>query len=136
MQAIPSPAGRWTEISVDVVSSFSSVPFLGTTMDSVLVVVDLFSSHVHFHPINKSFSLKDFENILLMNHLPLHGIPSIIHSDQGSQFTHHAVQALLKNLGSPSNFSVSAHHQSNCMAERYIRTLQDYLRCFIQENDD
>ncbi|GMG56104.1 unnamed protein product [Ambrosiozyma monospora] len=101
MQAIPTPAGRWTEISVDVVSGFSSVPFLGSTIDSVLVVVDLFSSHVHFHPINKSFSHKDFANILLMRHFPLHGIPSIIHSDQGSQFTHHAMQALLLTLLHP-----------------------------------
>ncbi|GMG54588.1 unnamed protein product [Ambrosiozyma monospora] len=136
LQEVPIPTGRWTEIAVDVVSGFETAELDGRKVDSALVMVDLFSCRVHLHPISKTFNHRDFANILINHHFPLHGIPAIIHSDRGTQFTHKAMEAFLHNIGTASNLSVTAHHQSNGKAERYIRTLQDYLRCYVEKQSD
>jgi hypothetical protein len=42
----------------------------------------------------------------------------------------------MENFHIKHNLSVTAHHASNGKVERYIRTLQDYLRTTIDANDD
>jgi len=128
------PTRRWSHIAIDIVNGFPSVTYNNSTVNAVLVIIDIFSSHVHFHPINFSFSGSDLAHLLLHQHFPLHGFPEILVSDRGSQFTSLVYQQLLNNLGSTSRLSVSKHHESNGNVERYIRILQDYLITTITEN--
>jgi len=125
----PSP-GRWKKITMDIVSGFSPVQHLGHTVTAVLVIVDCFSSHCHFYPITANFSAADFVSLLISQYMPLHGIPEVIHTDRGRQFENDLVKTFTGNIHSTLSFSVTAHHQSNGKAERYIRMLQGYLRTY------
>ncbi|PAL11899.1 hypothetical protein B8W92_11645, partial [Moraxella osloensis] len=77
--------------------------------------------HVHFHLLNTKHSGTDLIQILLHHHFPLHGLPRVILTDRGSQFTSAIFQSVLSQLGCESHLSVTGHHQSNGKAERFIR---------------
>ncbi|GMG20762.1 unnamed protein product [Ambrosiozyma monospora] len=57
-------------------------------------------------------------------------------SDKGPQFANTILRNLTYSLGVTHNTSVTAHHQSNGKAERYIKIFEDYLRCFITTGQD
>ncbi len=134
LQPTAKSPGRWKKISMDIVSGFTKVPYQGQTVDSVLVIIDLFSSHAHFFPIPATFSAADFSRLLLTRYMPLHGIPSVIHTDRGRQFENDLIRHLTHNLHSSIAFSITGHHQSNGKVECFIRTLQDYLRSYVGSN--
>ncbi|OXT14587.1 hypothetical protein B9K06_25600, partial [Bacillus sp. OG2] len=68
LQAPEIPLSRWSHIAADIVSGFTPVTFEGRTVNAVLVIVDIFSSHVHFHLLNTKHSGTDLIQILLHHH--------------------------------------------------------------------
>jgi transposase InsO family protein len=104
---------------MDIVSGFSSVSYQNREVNSVLVIVDLFSSRCHFYPIPSTFSGVNLGQLLYERYFPLHGIPEIVQSDQDPQFTSKIFKTLLENFNIENRTSVTAHHRSNGKVERY-----------------
>ena len=136
MQQPTIPVTRWSHISMDIVSGFTSTSFQGREVDSALVVLDIFSNRVHFYPISNKFSGVDISKYLLEIYYPLHGIPEVITSDRGPQFTAEIFMNLCTALQCSQNLCITNHHQSNGKVERMIRSLQHYLRSIVTENKD
>lgn len=61
------------------------------------------------------------------------GIPRVIQSDQGSNFTSHMFKEVLQQLGVKQNQSSAYHPQSQGALERFHQTLKSLLRAYCVE---
>ena len=61
-----------------------------------------------------------------------HGLPGIINSDQGSQFTSNKYKALLKSLGIRQSMDGKSRWADNVMVERWFRSLKTE-KIYIEE---
>jgi hypothetical protein len=66
----------------------------------------------------------------------LHGLPDDIVSDRGVTFTAQFTQAYMKALDVKQNLSTAFHPQTDGQTERTNATLEQYLRCFINYQQD
>jgi hypothetical protein len=66
----------------------------------------------------------------------LHGLPDDIVSDRGPQFASRFWSCLFKLLGTKTNLSSAYHPQSDGQTERVNQILEQYLRCFINYQQD
>ncbi|KAH3685280.1 hypothetical protein WICPIJ_003754 [Wickerhamomyces pijperi] len=72
---------------------------------------------------------------MVQRYMPLHGLPQVIHSDLDSTFTSSYTKHVLSAFKIEQQMSVTAHHQSNGIVERKIRTIQEYLRSYIDSEN-
>jgi len=116
----------WSSISMDFVTDLPSSD--GYTC--ILVVVDRLTKMCHLIPFKGIPSAVDTALAFVNNIFRLHGLPSSILSDRGSQFTSKFFQALCSSLGISLNLSSPFHHQTNGQTERVNSVIEQYLRCF------
>ena len=64
---------------------------------------------------------------------PLHGVLSIVITDQGAQFESLEFQTLLNLCGIEHRHTTAYHPQTNGMIERMHSTLKSMLRCVIAQ---
>lgn len=133
---VPIPRARWQTVAMDIVSGFpeTTTPF-GETVNSVLLLVDHMSSRTHLYPIHSTASSETIVNILKFFFFPQHGFPTTFCTDRGSVFSSQFFQSFLKAFTIQQFISVTGHHQSNGKAERFIQSLQQYLRTFILDQN-
>lgn len=134
LQSFPDPKGRWTDINVDIISGYPEVEFNGRLVNAILTIVCRFSRRVHFYPISTKFSALDFIHVFQHLYMPLHGIPTIITTDRGTQFTSELFQNYMSSLKITSNIAVTSHQQSNGLAETKNKQIERYLRLYIDQN--
>lgn len=71
----------------------------------------------------------------LSQFVSIFGVPKVIQSDRGSNFTSHMFAQVLKLLGVNHNLSTPYHAQSQGALERFHQTLKSLLRAFCVELD-
>ena len=69
----------------------------------------------------------------LTQFISVFGIPKVIQSDQGSNFTSHLFAQVLKQLHIKHNKSTAYHAQSQGAMERFHQTLKSLLRAYCTE---
>jgi transposase InsO family protein len=69
--------------------------------------------------------------LYIANIIKLHGVPSRIVSDGGTQFTSRFWKSLHKAMGSKLDFSSAYHPQTDGQTERVNQILEDMLRACI-----
>ena len=126
LQPLPTPTSPWRHISVDFIVDLPS----DQNHTVILVVVDSLTKLGHFIPCKKLPSASQLALLLLVNVVRLHGLPTFILSDRGSQFSAQFWQTWCKALGIRSCMSTSYHPQSDGQTERLNQTLKQYLRCY------
>lgn len=129
LQPLAVPTQPWKDISIDFVEQLP----LSEGMDTVLVVVDIFSKYGHFIALKHPFSAKEVAYIFLDNIFRLQGMPSSIVSDRDRIFTSVFWSTLFGELGVNLHFSIAYHPQSDGQTERLNQCLESYLRCFTSE---
>ena len=132
MQPLPIPEGPWKSISLDFITDLPS----SKGFDAILTVVDRYTKMAHFLPCTKTISSQETANLILREIFRLHGLPDDIVSDRGPQFISMFWKYLLKNLGISLKLSTSYHPQTDGQTERTNQTLEQYLRCFINYQQD
>ncbi len=70
---------------------------------------------------------------VLLQFVSVFGIPRIIQSDQGSNFSSHLMAQVLKLFGIRHNQSIAYHTQSQGALERFHQTLKSLLRAYCTE---
>jgi hypothetical protein len=109
---------------------------LSKSFDAILTVVDRFTKMAHFLPCTKTINSKETADIIMKEVFRLHGLPSDIISDRGPQFISKFWKHLLEMLKVSCKLSSSYHPQSDGQTERTNQTLEQYLRCFINYQQD
>ncbi|KAI3374913.1 hypothetical protein L3Q82_021054, partial [Scortum barcoo] len=97
------------------------------------------SGYVPEHQVSAAFPLKSITTKAVVKALTqfisVFGIPKIIQSDRGSNFSSHMFGQVLKLLRVKHNQSSAYHAQSQGALERFHQTLKSLLRAYCTELD-
>jgi transposase InsO family protein len=119
-QHIPVPARRFSHIHVDLVGPLSA----SRGFTHLFTIIDRTSRWPEAIPLNSTTTL-DCANALFAGWVARFGVPVVITSDRGAQFTS-ALWAALCNMLNITHAQKTAYHpQSNSLMERFHRRLKD-----------
>jgi transposase InsO family protein len=132
LQPLPTPDGPWKSISLDFITDLP--PSEG--FDAILTVVDRFTKMAHFIPCTKTTNSEETANMVMREVFRHHGLPDDIISDRGPQFISKFWKHLMEALNISCKLSSSYHPQTDGQTERTNQTLEQYLRCFVNYQQD
>ena len=115
-----------TEPFQKVAADILELPITSHGNRYVLVVQDYFSKYVNLYAIPDQRSTT-VAKCLFENYICEHGIPEMLHTDQGRQFESDLVKHLCELLGIQKTRTSPYHPQCDGMIERFNRTLIDQL---------
>ncbi|XP_075449336.1 uncharacterized protein LOC142490799 [Ascaphus truei] len=129
---LPIPDRPWSHISMDFIVELPE----SKGKNTILVVIDRFSKQTHLVPLRGLPNSPRLADVFIQEIFRLHGVPSTIVSDRGSQFVSKFWRAFSKRLGIALHFSSGYHPQTNGQTERVNQSLEQYLRCFITDTQE
>jgi transposase InsO family protein len=126
------PNRPWNDVSMDFITG---LPESGGH-NAILVVVDRLTKMSHFIPCRDTCTAEDVA-FLFRDHIwKLHGLPESIVSDRGSVFVSELWRNLCKELGIHSKLSTAFHPETDGQTERTNAILEQYLRAYINYQQD
>ena len=132
LQPMPIPESPWKSISLDFITDLP--PSKG--FDSILTVVDRFTKMAHFIPCTKAITSQETAELLMREVFRHHGLPDDIISDRGPQFISKFWRHMFKLLHTSCKLSSGYHPETNGQSERTNQTIEQYLRCFVNYQQD
>ena len=129
-QQIPMPTRRFEHIHVDVVGPLPA----SQGFTHLFTIVDRFSRWPEVIPISDT-SAGSLCMALLHGWVARHGLPSVISSDRGAQFTSMIWENMSTTLGVKLQPTVAYHPQANGLVERLHRRLKEALRARLVGNN-
>jgi hypothetical protein len=134
LQPLPIPVWKWDEIGMDFVVG---LPRTQKGHDSIWVIVDRLTKSAHFIPVRTTYGGEKLAKLYVENIVKLHGVPSRIVSDRGTQFTSRFWKSLHKAMGTKLDFSSAYHPQTDGQTERVNQIMEDMLRaCVLTYGND
>ncbi|GAA6022504.1 hypothetical protein JCM10207_008535 [Rhodosporidiobolus poonsookiae] len=115
-------------VNMDFIGPFAKVGRDG--FDCVLVIADRFSRKVRFIPTYTDADARFTAWLFYSFWMNDSGVPRGIISDRDKLFTSNFWKALASLCGYKLQLSTAYHPQTDGLAERYVRTLEDCLRRF------
>ena len=136
MVPLPQPERPWQDISLDFITGLPPARRMKTVYDAVLVVVDRFSKMVRYIPCTKETDAVELAEVLVQEIFSKFGAPKSIVSDRGSTFTSMYWGTLCYYLTVKRSVSTAFHPQTDGQTERANQTLECYLRCYVNYQQD
>jgi transposase InsO family protein len=110
---------------------------MGANLDGLRLVVDRFSKMTHFIPTTNTIDSEHLANLVVKEIIRLHGVPANIVTDRGSVFASSFWADFMFLLQVHRSLSTAYHPQTDGQTERLNSVLEQYLRSFINyEQDD
>jgi ribonuclease HI len=128
LQPLHIPTWKWDEIGMDFIVG---LPRTQNGNDSIWVIVDRLTKVAHFIPVKAKYRGDKLARLYIDNILQLHGVPSQIVSDRGTQFTARFWKSLHTTLGTRLDYSSAYHPQTDGQTERVNQILEDMLRACV-----
>ena len=132
LEPLPIPETPWFLIGMDFIVKLPQ----SQGYDSILVCVCRRRKQAHFIPCKETINAVETATLFLSTVYKLHGLPVDIVSDRGPQFRSAFWKALTSALGITLKLSTAYHPQTDGQTERVNQTLEQYLRCFINYQQD
>jgi transposase InsO family protein len=132
LEPLPIADSPWSSISMDFIVKLP--PTQG--FDSIMVVVCRRTKQAHFIPCKETLDAKGTAELFIQHIFRLHGLPHFIISDRGPQFRSQFWTALTSALGIKPQLSSAYHPQTDGQTERTNQSLEHYLRCFVNYQQD
>jgi len=120
-------------VALDIVSGF---PTTKTGFDAIVVFTDRLTKRVYVEPCTKTASARDLALIFFRTVFRSQGMPRVLLSDNGPQFTSAFWTEFFSLLQTDIRLTSSYHPQSNGQTERFNRTLIEALRSFVNACHD
>lgn len=135
--ALPFPDRPWQEITMDFITDLPPSRREGCVYDAILVIVDRFSKMVLYIPTVKTVTSAELATILIREVVRRFGVPEGTLSDRGSVFTSQYWSDFCCEAHVTHKLSTAFHPQTDGQTERANQTLEQYLRCFCngEQND-
>ena len=128
LEPTPVPASIMQSVAMDLFY-MPPVKWEGTKYDTMAVCVDRHSGWMVAVPcLMKGLTGAKVARMMLANQWRPFGIPSLITSDQGTQFTNSWWQTMCAHLGIRHSFSQAYNHRANGRAEVAGQQLMEILR--------
>jgi hypothetical protein len=128
LQPLPIPVWKWDEVGMDFAVGLPKTP---KGHDSIWVIVDRITKVAHFLPVRTNYGGEKLARLDVDNIVKLHGVPSIIVSDRGTQFTSRFWKSLHKAMGTKLDFSSAYHPHTDGQTERVNQIVEDMLRACV-----
>ena len=122
----------WRSIAMDFITDLPN----SNGYDTILVVIDRLTKMSHVIPCRKDLDAQQFATLFMKHIVQLHGIPRDIITDSGSLFTTELWKETTKNLGIERRLSTAFHPQTDAQTERTNAILEQYLRSYINYQQD
>ena len=103
--------------------------------DAIITVVDQLTKMAHFLPW-KSITSHEVVDLVMREVLRHHGLPDDVISDRGPQFISKFSKHMFKLLRILAKLSSGYHPETNGQSDHTNQTLEKYLRCFINYQQD
>ena len=136
LQPLPKPERPWQDISLDFIVGLPPSRNRGVAYDAVLVVVDRFSKMVRYLPTTVTIDSPGLAELLISACFSQYGTPRSIVSDRGTTFTSGYWSTFCYYLAIRRCLSTAFHPQTDGQTERANQTLESYLRCYINWQQD
>jgi hypothetical protein len=124
LQPLKIPEWKWEEIEMDFIVG---LPRTQAGYDSIWVIVDCITKVAHFIPGKTTYLGAKLVELYMSRIMCLHGVPKMIVSDRGSQFTSKFWEKLHESMDTKLNFSSPYHPQTDGQTERTNQILEDML---------
>ena len=99
----------------------------------ILVMVDKFSKYVLLEGCPEGMTAEDTAQIVLTRVIAHFGLPQVVLSDRGPQFTSVLWRMIFRALGSKVALAASHHPQTDGQTERAIQTLLRLIRTYAAQ---
>ena len=119
LKPLEIPSERWRDISMDFITELP----ISNGFDSILVVKDRLTKMSHFIPTHKTVTAEQTASLLTSHVFRLHGIPTSIVSDRGTQFVSNFWKEFCKKFG---NQDQNAHRFSSRNGWKYGNRKSSY----------
>lgn len=103
---------------------------------AILVIVDRLSKQGIFIPTTDDIDAPGLAKLFVLHVFSKHGVPSHVTSDRGSEFVSRFFRSLGKALDMKLHFTSGYHPQADGQTERLNQTLEQYLRAYINYQQD
>ena len=133
LQSTNIPEKKWTEVSLDFITD---LPLTRGMKDSVRTVIDKATRMVHLIPCKKSITAAETAKLYWGQVVKLHGVPRILYSDRGTQFTSQFWKTLWGLTGTQLRYSTAYHPQTQGVVERMKAVVGQMLRCTIGDEKE
>ena len=128
----PLVAARpWQMVTMDFVGKFA--PALGTGHNTCLVIVDKFSKYTILEGVPESVDARHTANLFIKRVVAAWGVPAVVISDRGPQFSAQLWRTLLTSIGSYAALATSHHPQTDGQTERAIQTVLRLVRSYASD---
>jgi len=124
VESVPIPAGRFSHVHVDIVGP---LPATSSGSSYLFTMVDRATRWPEAVPL-KGISARECADAFTAHWVARYGVPDVVTSDQGTQFTGSLWKCLCKTLGIQHITTSAYHPQSNGLVERWHRSLKAALR--------
>ena len=109
---------------------------LSSGHDAVMTVVDSVSKQAHFILTHTTVTAEGVARLFLHQVWKLHGLPKCVVSDCRPQFIARFTKELYRLLGIKLAFFTAWYLQTNGQTEHVNQELDQYLRLFVNEQQD
>ena len=131
LQQIPVPDRRFTHIHLDLVGP---LPVSSGGHSFVMTIIDRTTRWVEVTPLS-STTATACADAFVASWVARFGVPAMMTTDRGVQFTSAVWAVLCKRLGIQHVTTTAYHPQSNGLVERFHRQLKDSLRARLATAD-
>lgn len=138
LQSLPVPEGAWKSISMDFITDLplSRNWTNKERYDTILVIVDRLTKFAYFLAFYKKGTAEQLSQLLIERVFANHGTPDTIISDKDKLFLSKFWKTTMNMLRIKSKMSTSFHPQTDGQTERTNQTLEQYLRAFLNYQQD
>ena len=116
---------------MDFVSGLVEEPV--TRYAQTLVLVDKFTKYVMLEPCTKGVTAVQMAQIFVRRIIGDHGVPAMVISDRGPQFTASIWKEILKSFGARAGLAATHYPQMDGQTERVIQTLSRLIRAYVTD---
>jgi hypothetical protein len=132
LKQLPIPAMPWNSISMDLIEQLPS----SAGYTAILVVIDRLSKQAILIPTDEHLTAVRLADLFVLHVFSKHGVPSHVTSDRGSEFVSRFFRGIGKALGIELHFTSGYHPEGDGQTERANQTLEQYLRCYCNYQQD
>ncbi|CAK8686304.1 unnamed protein product [Clavelina lepadiformis] len=125
LKTFKKPDERFSHVHVDIVGPLT----VSNGYSYLLTVIDRYTRYPVAIPL-KDITAKTCADAFILNWVANFGVPKIITSDRGRQFTSQLWHEMAKFMGTKLIHTTSHHPQSDGMLERAHRTLKTALKAY------
>ena len=136
LSSLPLPRAPFSDMTMDFITDLPPSMRRGLVSDSILVAVDRYTKFAIYIPSRMDWSAEIMADAVFDLVYGQHGMPENWVTDRGSLFTSHFWETFCAHLSILCRYSSAFHPQTDGQTERQNQTLEQYLRTFVNYQQD